>query len=147
MKKEKVSYEYDAENGVAFCYIEEFGQTFVGAACCHDDDRDMMSERTGCEIANRRAYIDLLKYEKDCIIAPALKALKQLYYSLNTNKNFNRKSLEAKRIYRHIRMYENELAVIKAELASEKQGLKDYIAGKEKFYQRHRSLAAKAENE
>jgi hypothetical protein len=44
-------------------------------------------------------------------------------------------------------MYENELAVIKAELASEKQGLKDYIAGKEKFYQRHRSLAAKAENE
>ena len=67
--------------------------------------------------------------------------------SSNTNKNFNRKSLEAKRIYRHIRMYENELAVIKAELASEKQGLKDYIAGKEKFYQRHRSLAAKAENE
>lgn len=147
MKKEKVSYEYDAENGVAFCYIEEFGQIFNGAAICHPDDKDMMSERTGCEIANRRAYIELLKYERDCIIAPALKALKQLYYSLNTNKNFNRKSLEAKRIYRHIRMYENELAVIKAELASEKQGLKDYIAGKEKFYQRHRFLAAKAENE
>ena len=91
MKKEKVIYNYNEDTGIAFCTIYEYGLEFMGAALCHPDDKDMKSERTGCEIANRRAYIHLLCHERDNIIAPQLKALKQLYYSINKSKNFNKK--------------------------------------------------------
>jgi hypothetical protein len=99
----------------------------------------MLSERTGCEIANRRAYLELLYHERDNIITPQLKALKQLYYSINKSKNFNKKGYAEKALYRHVRMLEHDLTAIKAEIATEKQSLKDYINGKEKFYQRHRA--------
>lgn len=139
MKKEKVIYNYNEDTGIAFCTIYEYGLEFMGAALCHPDDKDMKSERTGCEIANRRAYIHLLCHERDNIIAPQLKALKQLYYSINKSKNFNKKGYAEKALYRHVRMLEHDLTAIKAEIATERQSLKDYIEGKEKFYQRHRA--------
>lgn len=139
MKKEKVIYNYNGDTGIAFCTIYEYGLEFMGAALCHPDDKDMKSERTGCEIANRRAYIHLLCHERDNIIVPQLKALKQLYYSINRSKNFNKKGYVEKALYRHIRMLEHDLTAIKAEIATERQSLKDYINGKEKFYQRHRA--------
>jgi len=139
MKKEKVIYNYNENTGIAFCTIYEYGLEFMGAALCHPDDKDMKSERTGCEIANRRAYIHLLCHERDNIIFPQLKALKQLYYSINKSKNFNKKGYAEKALYRHVRMLEHDLTAIKAEIAAERQSLKDYIEGKEKFYQRHRA--------
>lgn len=139
MKKEKVIYSFDDKTGVSYCSIFEYGLEFTGIAVCHPDDRDMLSERTGCEIANRRAYIHLLCHERDNIIAPQLKALKQLYYSINKSKNFNKKGYAEKALYRHVRMLEHDLTAIKAEIATEKQSLTDYINGKEKFYQRHRA--------
>ena len=139
MKKEKVIYSFDDKTGVSYCSIFEYGLEFTGIAVCHPDDRDMLSERTGCEIANRRAYIHLLCHERDNIIAPQLKALKQLYYSINKSKNFNKKGYAEKALYRHVRMLEYDLTAIKEEIATEKQSLKDYISGKEKFYQRHRA--------
>ena len=139
MKKEKVTYIFDDKTGVGYCSIFEYGLEFTGIAVCHPDDRDILSERTGCEIANRRAYLELLYHERDNIIAPQLKALKQLYYSINKSKNFNKKGYAEKALYRHVRMLEHDLTAIKAEIATEKQSLKDYINGKEKFYQRHRA--------
>lgn len=147
MKKDKVTFEYFEEAGVSYCYIKQYGKTFVGSASCHPDDKDMQSERTGCEIANRRAYIALLEHERDNIIIPGLRSLKQLYYSINTSKEFNKKSYEAKALHRHIRIFENDLATIKAELADEKQSLKEYIEGKDKFYKRIRTINEKAKAE
>ena len=59
-------------------------------------DQDMMSEKTGCEIANRRAEIMVLKGYVKNELKPRLRALKQLYYSMNRSKYFNEKSYENK---------------------------------------------------
>ena len=100
MKKIKPIFHYDKETGCSTCVIETKYGKFSGTACCHPDDMDMASEKVGCEIAYSRAAIDSLKYERDNVIKPSLKALKQLYYSMNRSKRFNpnRKNLD-KRLY------------------------------------------------
>lgn len=100
MKKIKPIFHYDKETGCSTCVIETKYGKFSGTACCHPDDMDMASEKVGCEIAYSRAAIESLKYERDCIINPALKALKQLYFSMKHSKKFNPKSYETKMLWR-----------------------------------------------
>lgn len=134
-------FHWDKDNGEAVCIlIDEKKRRFVGTAYCHEDDRDMMSERTGCEIAYRRARIEQICAIRDCDIKPALAALKQLYFSMKHSKNFNPKSYENKMLQRHIRSLEFDLTTIKEMLAYEREELKDYIADKDKFYQKARSI-------
>lgn len=146
MKKDKVNFEYNQDLGIAICYIEEYGEIFIGTAACHPDDKDVMSKFTGCEIANCRAYIELLRYEKKSILEPQLKALKQLFYSINKSKKFNKESYEARAIWRQIRLKEAEIADIKAEIIDEKQYLKEYIEKKEELHQRLRAQRNKVKN-
>lgn len=59
----------------------------------------MMSEKTGCEIAFRRAKIEVLKSYRD-ELKIKLEALRQLYYSMNQSNKFNEKSYENKMLQR-----------------------------------------------
>ena len=93
MRKEP-HFEWDENLGQATCIIEDSQQrVFFGLATCHGDDMDMKSRRTGEEIAFRRARMDYLRQQRDDILLE-LKALKQLYYSMNQSKRFNPKSYE-----------------------------------------------------
>lgn len=96
---------------------------------------DMMSEKVGCEIACSRALIDSLIYERDCVIKPSLKALRQLYYSMKHSKNFNPKSYEAKMLWSQIRNWEIDLTMVCNMIATERKMLNDYIHTKEALYQ------------
>lgn len=135
MKKIKPIFHYDKETGCSTCVIETKYGKFSGIACCHPDDMDMASEKVGCEIAYTRAAIDSLKYERDCIIKPSLKALRQLYYSMKHSKKFNPKSYETKMIRRQIQNWEFDLATVNDMIATERKILKDYIDTKEILYQ------------
>ena len=91
--------EFHFENGIAKCVLNTKYGTFKGEAKCHPDDFDMESEKVGCEIAYCRATIEALKHERDNVIKPSLKALKQLYYSMKHSKKFNPKSYENKMLW------------------------------------------------
>lgn len=137
MKQEPI-FNWDPEEGVASCIIKYKNQTFCGVAMCHEEDKDMMSEKTGMEIAYRRATIDYLKYVRDMELKPALKALKQLYYTMKHSTHFNPKSYENSKLQRHIRMYEFDLETINELIADERKKLKDYIDKKDEFYKKTR---------
>lgn len=136
--KQKPIFNWDPEEGVASCIIKYKNQTFCGVAMCHEEDKDMMSEKTGMEIAYRRATIDYLKYVRDMELKPALKALKQLYYTMKHSTHFNPKSYENSKLQRHIRMYEFDLETINELIDNERKNLKDYIDKKDEFYKKTR---------
>lgn len=137
MKQEPI-FNWDPKEGVASCIIKYKNQTFCGVAMCHEEDKDMMSEKTGMEIAYRRATIDYLKYVRDMELKPALKALKQLYYTMKHSTHFNPKSYENSKLQRHIRMYEFDLETINELIVNERKNLKDYIDKKDEFYKKTR---------
>lgn len=71
---------WDAEKGIATCtLIAPDGITITKTAQCAEEDRDMMSEKTGCTIAQMRATIALSKHIRDYIIKPELYTLKNFY--------------------------------------------------------------------
>lgn len=134
--KRQPYFEWSEEFGSAACILEDNkGNTFIGSAHCHEDDFDMKSEKTGCEIAFRRAKIEFFKHIRDNEIKPALAALKQLYYSMNHSKKFNPKSYENKMLQRQIRAKEFDLDTVQNMIADEMQSLKEYLESKDKFYQ------------
>lgn len=129
------SYDFNKETGVSVCILKIDDNIFIGEAYCHEDDMDMLSEFTGCEIATARANIKYLNHVRDNEIKPSLKALNQYYYSINKSKKFNEKSYEFKMLKRQIKKLENDLITIQQELLEEKRFLKTYIQGKEKIFQ------------
>lgn len=56
---------FDPEAGSSLCIITARNKTFIGTAQCLDKDRDMMNEKTGCEIAYHRAILRSLRDYKD----------------------------------------------------------------------------------
>ena len=146
MKNNKPIFHYDKETGCSTCIIETKYGNFSGTACCHPDDMDMASEKVGCEIAYSRAAIDSLKYERDNVIKPSLKALKQLYYSMNRSKKFNPKSYEYKMLKRQIECWEFDLAVINDMINTERTWIRDYINTKEALYQNIRANRNSGQN-
>lgn len=146
MKKVKPIFHYNKETGCSTCIIETKYGKFSGIACCHPDDMDMASEKVGCEIAYSRAAIDSLKYKRDNVIKPSLKALKQLYYSMNRSKKFNPKSYEYKMLKRQIECWEFDLAVINDMIDTERTWIRDYINTKEALYQNIRTNRNSGQN-
>ena len=55
-------FKWDADTGTAYCAIwDADGHMHEGTAVCHADDADMMSEKTGLDIARRRAELSAYK--------------------------------------------------------------------------------------
>lgn len=133
--------EWYEETGIATCeFCDIYDRVHFGAAQCHEHDEDMKSEKTGIEIAKRRAEIEALKsYVRD-ELKPRLRALKQLYYSMNRSKYFNPKSYETKMLWSQIRLTKNELATTKEIIAELEESLMAYIDKKDDFYKKVRCL-------
>ena len=78
---------WDEELGLSQCVITASdGTAHVGSAKCSPKDQDMKSEKTGAAIAEMRANIAYLRYERDCKIKPELKALKRFWNTINKSK-------------------------------------------------------------
>lgn len=133
-KKRQPYYDWNKEEGIATCVLFDGRNPFIGIAKCHPDDADFQSEKTGMIIAESRAEIKALQHYKNNILQPGLDALNQLYHSINKSKNYNKKSYEAKMLYRQIRMKEKDIELIKEVLKQRKQYLKEFIDDKDAFY-------------
>ena len=133
----KPVFSWDPEEGAALCVIQDKDKTYYGIANCSPEDKDMMSEKTGCFIAEKRAYIMALAGYRDNL-RTELKALKRFYYSINTSKYFNPESYEVRRLLNLIEITEQDIASTKKLLKYEKQQLKDFLKDKADFYKRIR---------
>ena len=136
MKHEPI-FNWDEDAGVASCILSDGEKVFTGFAQCHPDDKDMSSEKTGCEITFRRARINALRGYRD-ELKIKLKALNQLFYSMNRSYRFNEKSYENKMLQRQIRMIDFDLTTTKEMIATEEQSLRQYLSDKDKFYTKTR---------
>ena len=133
-------YFWSEENGTAFCTIYYNKYSFMGEAQCHPHDRDMISKLTGQTIAEMRATIKYLRFIRDCELQPQLKALKQLYYSINHSKYFDPKSYEATMLYRQINHLTEDLKENKYLIDLTKSQLEAYLITKERDHQRLREF-------
>ena len=134
MKKEP-TYTWNQETGEATYTIYYKNLTFTGKATCHPDDEDMKSQMMGLTIAESRATLNYLRHVRDNDLRPQLKSLKQLMYSINHSKQYNRKSYEARMLYRHIQMLEEDVKNITEDISRIKYFLWRYMIEKEELHQ------------
>lgn len=61
------TFEWQEDIKTAICTLTDGEQLFYGMATCAPEDYDMCSEKTGCEIAFKRAKIKYLRYYRDTL--------------------------------------------------------------------------------
>ena len=144
MKNEPI-FHWDEETGVSSCILSDGERVYTGFAHCHPDDEDMKGEKTGCEIALRRAKIAALRGYRD-ELKIRLSALNQQYYSINKSHKVNEKSYENKMLQRQIRQINFDLDTTKEMIATEELSLRTYIKSKDVFYTQTRKRRQKANN-
>lgn len=138
MSKRIPDVHWDAETNTATCVLTDtYDKKYIGIAVCHPDDEDFTSEKTGCEIAVRRAEIEYIKAARDKL-KNELGALEHLYYVMNRSKHFNPKSYENIMLQRQIKLKKSDLATIKEMLTTAQENLRWYVDEKEKLYKKLR---------
>ena len=141
----RITYDWYEETGQAVCTILDKGRIYQGFAWCREEDRDMMSQKTGLTIAEFRAHIAQAKGIRDNEIKPGLAALKQVKFAINQSKHFNKESYEYRMLEQQIKNYEQDLIFIKNTIALQKANLNRYMAQKAEFYKKIRKNRAKGD--
>lgn len=134
----KITYDWFEETGQAVCTIIDKGKIYQGFAWCKEEDRDMMSSKTGLTIAEYRAHIAQSKGIRDNEIKPGLAALKQAKYAINQSKHFDENSYEYRMLEQQIKNYEQDLIFIKNTIALQRANLNKYMQNKADFYNKIR---------
>ena len=135
---------WDPETGIAKCVITAHdGSVHIGTAKCSPKDQDMLSEKTGCEIAEMRAQIAYLRHVRDYELKPELKALKKFLYSINQSKYFEPGDYSNQMLFRAIQRTKDELDAINNDIAGTKENLRAFMEQKGIFYQKVREMRAK----
>lgn len=129
---------FNEETGETVCDYYVGDKKFTGKAFCHLEDNDFKSEITGKTISAQRAKIRYLKHELNNNLRPGLATLKQLYFSINRSKHYDKKDYVAKALNRQIKIKEEEISLIKSFITDQEGELRSYIEGKEELYQRIR---------
>lgn len=141
--KTHLDFFFDEDKGITTCNYRVGDKIFIGKAYCHSDDFDFKAKITGEHIAKHRADIKRLKYELNCNLRPGLAALKQLYFSVDRSKSYNKTDYLAKALVRQIKIKESEIELLKDIIKDQEDSLKNYIDEKEKLYQRLRKMRDK----
>jgi hypothetical protein len=87
---------------------------------------DMLSEKTGGEIAFHRAKIHMITDQKD-ILTHELDGLLKYYYSIRQSKKFNKKDYAVRMLIRQIKIKQNDIDDLNELLTYEKETLKQYM--------------------
>ena len=132
----KYNFKWDEDTGVCICYFNSplNGNYIEAKAICHAEDSDMKNRRTGEGIAASRADIKMVQDYIRNTLKPGLAALKQLYYTMKHSSKYSPRGYEAKKLYKHIRMFEEEIADCKQLIADCKAELSTYLKNKDMAY-------------
>ena len=138
-------YTWDPNTGTASCIIEYDGLTFCGIAKCHPNDEDMQSEKVGMYIAELRAKIKFMQYQKR-IDRAKVDALKNLLFSMDRSKHFDRNSYAIKRLYKHLKAAIVDVENDRKLIEDYRIEIKRYIDTKDIFYKYIRRNREKDKN-
>lgn len=131
----ETNYLYDPDSGIAQVILTDcHGRLYSGIAICAEQDNDMKAEYTGYTIAEKRAWISFYKGWLRNEIKPQLRALRQLYYSMNRSKKFYPGHYEAFMLKRYIHRLEKQLTDMEGDISRMQLDLRDYIDNKDKLY-------------
>lgn len=141
-----IEFIFDEENGTTVCKMTYDNKEFITTAICAPEDMDMMSKKTGEEIAFHRACVEVMKYEK-LRLKHEYDGLRSLYYSMKHSKKFNPKSYEAMMTRHQMNIRENDINQLKVDIKTTKQYITNYINQKDKFYTQMRKIRKEKELE
>lgn len=96
-----IDSSYDSETGISKVIMQHLGIKFVGIAKLHPDDWENASSFEGCFIAEQRAMILALKYERYQAKRKADEAI-DFMKACSCYKNFDKESPTAKAMYRQL---------------------------------------------
>ena len=132
-------FDWNEGSGICTCiiYLNDFLQGY-GIAQCHAQDFDVKSKRTGEQIAELRAQINLLQNYKNRELRPGLKALLHLKGTMIKSAHYNPDSYESKRLNIEIKNFKKDIEDIEEAIQGAKEQLYKYINLKEEMYQRIR---------
>ena len=116
---------------MALCIIYEGNKLYYGTAMCANEDKDMQSEKVGCEIAYRRARLDYFKEQKAKSRAK-LEGLLHLKSTLSPTVDTN--DYVYKRLLKEIKNLEDKTIYYCNKIDFEKARLREYINDKDEFY-------------
>lgn len=119
--------------GIITCIMDK---TYVGIAKCHEDDLDMFSEKTGCTIALYKAMIKRRK--NDYLKARAkFNGALEIYKCIKTGLSPKAEEYLCRLDEKQKILHDHyEMAVLE---------LKEFLAGKEKFYNSVRKIRKEKE--
>ena len=135
--KHEPQFYFNPDEGSSLCMITTKTKTYIGTAQCAEVDKDMMSEKTGCEIAYHRAIIHSLE-DKLSDLKNELAGLRKYYYTVNQSKYYDENAYMAKMLQRQIKYREDDIEDIKILISEEKTYLKQYMVAKAEFYKKIR---------
>ena len=96
-----ISSSFDFDTGISEVVVQHLGKKFIGTAKLHPDDKDKVSNYTGCQIAEMRATIKALKYERKIAKNKSDMAL-DFIKSVENYTKFNKEDESAKSMYRQL---------------------------------------------
>ena len=131
----ETNYLYDPDSGIAQVILTDcHGRLYSGIAICAEQDNDMKAEYTGYTIAEKRAWISFYKGWLRNEIKPQLRALRQLYFSMNRSKSYNDGHYEAYMLRRMIFRLEQQWTDLEGDISRMQLDLRNYIDNKDKLY-------------
>ena len=135
--KRQPQFYFNPDEGSSLCVITTKNKTYIGTAQCLEADRDMMSEKTGCEIAYHRAIIHSLE-DRLSDLKNELMGLRKYFYSINQSKYFNETDYAIIMLKRQMQQREDDIDFTRELIKKEKNYLKNYMADKAEFYKKIR---------
>lgn len=126
MKFVKSEY-YDG--GAAHVWVDHLKTSFLGLAFAHPQEENP-SEFVGCEIAERRAVIKALKYERK-IAKEELKKHQDFVKACECYKNWNKEDPSAKIVYRQLNRRIKQVNDLTEEINNCEDLLKRYLVTRE----------------
>ena len=137
MKNIEPKYIWEEDVGTATVILQDDkGHIFKGCAFCHPADIDMISEKTGLQIAECRAVNKYLTHVRDNEIKPALAALTEYLGAIQHTPGIPKRAKGI--LYHRINALEADLELISKSIKDNKKYIHNYITDKEKFYQKIR---------
>lgn len=135
---DNIKFIFDDEATTTCIIKDKQGNSFFGKAICHPDDMDMMSRRTGQEIAYCRAELAALRFYRDNELTTAYKTLNHLYNNIQCSQHFNPHEYTTKMLKRQVDIAYEDLLAIKELIEDRKEALLDYLHQKNNFYEQVR---------
>lgn len=131
-------YDWDEETGIATCTITKGNISYTGTAICHENDKDMKNEKTGCTIATIRAEIACYVAERNALAAQS-QVLSELILSNKAHKKFNKKDRVFRTIVKKDKDIASKLEQTRIRISILRNDLHELIQKKEALYQKIRS--------